>query len=99
MSAGPRRALLPLAFLGLAVALTASSAARAQPPGGSDRSHRIWQQNLTPEQIKAALARLGQGDEDADPFQDLLRQYLEKQNPNEDPEKLKEVIKQLTGNK
>jgi hypothetical protein len=101
MSVGPRRALLPLAFLGLAAALTVSSAARAQPPGGSDKSHRIWQQNLTPEQIKAALSRLGQGDGDgdADPFEEMLREYLGKQNPGLDKDQLDRTIKQLTGNK
>ena len=72
MTAG-RRALLSAGFLGLAVLLAAGSA-RAQ-----DReSHQLWQNNLTPEQIKAALARMGAGDlgGDLNPFQDMVKEYL-----------------------
>jgi hypothetical protein len=90
MSAGRRRVLLSAAFLGLATLLTASSA-RAQ-----DRSHKIWQQNLTPDQLKAALARLGGGDNNPDPFRDQIQNLMKQQEGKfgkEDIEKALELLK------
>jgi hypothetical protein len=70
MNAG-RRIVLSAAFLGLAVALT-STTARAQ-----DREpHKIWQSSLTPEQLKAALARMGGGGENRDPFRDQIMDLM-----------------------
>jgi hypothetical protein len=70
MTAG-RRIVLPAAFLALAVVLTATSA-RAQ-----DREpHRIWQHNLTAEQLKAALARMGGGGENLDPFRNQIMDLM-----------------------
>ena len=70
MSVGRRRYLLPLAFLGIAACFTSASVARAQPP------HTLWNDKLTPEQIKAALAKLSLGgDDENDPLHKMLREH------------------------
>src|SRR5688572_1675248 len=92
---GGRRVLLSAGFLALA-ALLGGPAARAQ-----DRSHQLWQQNLTPEQVKAALARMGAGEAgDLDPFQQMIKDHFLKNNPQfaKDPA-LQEAVKKLTANK
>ncbi len=95
MTAGRRWLLLCTTFLASAGLLTGGKLG-AQDNG----SHRLWQSNLSPEQIKAALARMGAGESgDLDPFQKLLKEYLEKNIKKGDPGKLDETIKKLTGNK
>jgi hypothetical protein len=94
MTAG-RRVLLPAGFLALAF-LLAHGTARGQQREGS---HELWQQNLTPEQVKTALARLGAGDFGGpDPFREMVRDYVLKNNPGlaNNPE-LRRAIEKLTG--
>ncbi len=95
MIAGRRRILLSAGFLSLAVLLT-TNPARAQ-----DGSHTLWgQRNLTPDQIREALARMGAGESgDLDPFQEMVKDYLLKNNPNMNPKLAADVIKKLTSDK
>ena len=61
MSVGRRRVLLPFAFLGARRVLPR---ARALPvPNRPTNPHKLWNDKLTPEQIKAALANLSLGGE------------------------------------
>ncbi|MCE9564831.1 MAG: hypothetical protein K8U57_22585 [Planctomycetes bacterium] len=96
MTAGRRRILLSAVFLGLASLLT-STPARAQDTS----SHKLWQTRpLTPDQVREALARMGAGESgDLDPFQEMVKDYLQKNNPQLDSDQTKEIIKRLTGDK
>jgi hypothetical protein len=87
MSAGQRRVLLSAAFFGLALLLTATTA-RAQ-----DRT--IWQSKLTPDQLKAALSRLGGGSENLDPFRDQILDMVKKQQPNFNEDEIKKALEIL----
>jgi hypothetical protein len=93
MSAG-RRVLLPLAFLGAAALLT-SGPARAQQ--FRPEPHEIWNNTLTPDQIKAAIEKLGLGgDGENDPLRKLLRDQLSKQFPNKSGKELDDFIRRAT---
>jgi hypothetical protein len=113
MTIGRRRVFLALSFLCLALVLT-GGLAHAQDPAKTNKSfrlspvgrippHPVWGGSLTPEQLKQALARLGQGDGDPEmgEFQEMLKNSLMKQNPNWDPNdpKLKQAIESIVGNK
>jgi hypothetical protein len=94
MSVGRRRLLLPLAFLGIAICFTSASVARAQGPG--ERSHRLWNDKLTPEQIKAALAKLSLGGDDGNgPLHKMLVEHMMKQDPRLSKELLDPIIKKM----
>ncbi|MBA4189967.1 MAG: hypothetical protein C0467_18435 [Planctomycetaceae bacterium] len=93
MKSGRRRALLSAGFLGLAVSIT-NSPARAQ-----EGSHTLWKSNLTPDQVRAALAQMGAGESGLDPFQDMVKDYLLKNNPTINPQQAEDLIKKLTGDK
>jgi hypothetical protein len=112
MTVGRRRLFLALSFFSLAAILT-SGLVRAQAPNqsvqaprqkGGSSPHEVWGANLTPDQLKAALARLGQGDGNPEmsQFQEMLKDYLSKQNdPKLDPNNplVQEAIKNLVGDK
>jgi hypothetical protein len=98
MSVGRRSLYLPLAFVALAVAITSTAQVRAQER--QQQAHRLWQNNLTPEQIKAALARIGQGDgPDLSMLQKLLQDYIQNQPNDFDKQQFEERFKQFTSNK
>ncbi|WP_439622807.1 hypothetical protein [Gemmata sp.] len=91
-----RRPALSAAFLGLVLAVApAPGPARAQ----DHHPHTIWQQSLTPEQVRAALARMGAGENGLDPFQEMVRDHLLKNNPGLQGGPAEEIIKRLTSDK
>jgi hypothetical protein len=90
MSVGRRCLLLPLAYLSLAYLFAHAGSARAQ--FGRQDSHELWNNTLTPAQIKEALDKLLIGDE-TDPFQKMLRDHLQKQYPGIPPAFLDAAIK------
>lgn len=97
---GRRGLPLSLAFLALAVLAVSAAPTRAQPRPGfppSEAPHRLWNDTLTPDQLKAALSKLADGG-DLDPFQKMVQDYLQKNNPGLDKNKTAELIKDLTGN-
>src|SRR5262245_35132457 len=101
MSSGRRGLVLSVAFLGLAVWLCTGRTAHAQPaqPGprfqpadsGPGR-HSIWQQQLTPEQIRELLSRFGQDDGKNDWFEKMLFDAVKEKNPNVNDEQVKSTI-------
>src|SRR5690242_2895760 len=109
MSTGRRGILLSVAFLAAALWLCPNKRAQAQPiqfqpvqPGFRDPQagrHTIWQQTLTPEQIRALLAKFGQEEGKADWFEELLRKTVKEQNPDADPAEVDATIKKLLANK
>jgi hypothetical protein len=86
MPVGRRHVVLALAFLSLSVL---TSTARAQ----QGHAHEIWTPTLTPEQLKAALAKLAI-DGSTDPLEKLLRDHLQKERPDIDPRLRDFAIKQ-----
>lgn len=73
---GRRRFVLPFAFLAMSACVSVG-VARAQPP------HKVWNEKLTPEQIKAALAKLSLGGEDEnDPLHKMLRDHMVEKYPD-----------------
>ncbi|MBN9118338.1 MAG: hypothetical protein J0I06_04110 [Planctomycetes bacterium] len=104
MSAGRRGFVLSVAFLGLAVGLCASRSAHAQPdrfhptdPGAG--RHVIWQQQLSPDQIRGVLSRFGQDDGKNDWFEKMLFDTVKDRNPGVDDEQVKAAIKRLMSDK
>ncbi|MBA4064202.1 MAG: hypothetical protein C0501_10900 [Isosphaera sp.] len=95
MSAG-RRALLSAALLGSA-ALLAGGRAR-----GQDRSHDLWQSDLSADRIRAALARLKTDGAGLDPFQRAVKDHLFRNNPdalkNFPPGMIDQAIKKIAEN-
>lgn len=79
MPVGRRRLFLPAAFIGLAILLGNASDLPAQQ--GREPPHVIWNNTLTPEQIKAALSKLAIGGDENDPLQKMLSEQLQKQYP------------------
>lgn len=93
MTAGRRGVLLSLGFLALAVLLIRVSPVQAQP----DRPHELWSSSMTPAQIKAALANLGQGGElDTNPFQQQIERLLK--DKKHSPEDIQKALKLLKDN-
>ena len=86
MPVGRRRFVLALAFLSF-VLLSTSARAQQGP------SHEIWNKTLTPEQLKAALAKLAIVDS-TNPLEKLLRDHLQKERPDIDPALRDFAIKQ-----
>ena len=73
-----------------------------QPGGFRDPGlghHTIWQQNLSPDQIRALLARFGQDEGKGDWFEELLRKTVKERNPEADPAEVDATIKKLLANK
>lgn len=107
MSAGRRGLFLSVAFLGLALWLCPTPRAQAQPirvdpvrPNDPQAGrHRIWQSELSPEQIRELLARFGQDDGKGDPFEDLIRQLVRDKNPNADPKQVDAAVKRFMEDK
>ena len=92
MSVGSRHLLSTAAFLGWAIVFASPGAARGQQ--WETGSHKLWNEKLTPEQIKAALAKLALGGDDKDdPLQKMLREQLGKQYPQLPQEILDAAIK------
>ncbi len=113
-----RRLVLTLGFLSLSVALSSVQVHAQQgmkksilPPPVIAQSHP-WDANLTPEQLKEALSRYGQGQGDPglDEFEKTLGKMLADQFPGVDPailkgllnnkelmEKAKQIAKQKAG--
>jgi len=98
MIAGHRRWLLALSFLTLAVSIALSRPVQAQ----QRQSHELWTSQLTPEQIKAALATLSQGDGRNNLFEEqflkLLQERLKQDNQPHRPEDLEKALKLLKDN-
>jgi hypothetical protein len=90
MTVGRREFVLPLAFLVGAALFSSQSAVRAQQR--SDRSHQLWTENLTPDQIKAALSKLSLGTDKDDPLHKMMREHLQKQFPKLPSEFLDSLI-------
>jgi hypothetical protein len=105
MSAGRRGVILSVAFLGLALWLCPAKRAlaqqpmRAQPNDPGPGRHKIWKQDLTPDQIRDLLGRFGQDDGKGDPFEDLLRRALRDKNPNASKEQVDAAAKQFMNDK
>lgn len=106
MMVGRRRLLLALGFFCLAAGLTSGQVrAQATRQNGGGPPHEVWGSSLTPDQLKAALARLGSGQADGNPemgqFQEMLKDYLLKQNPTLDPNdpQVQQAMKNIVGNK
>jgi hypothetical protein len=113
MSAGRRGLLLSVAFLGLALWVCRGERAQAQPmrpqPGGwqppmqADPNvgrHTIWQQYLTPDQIRKALGNYSHGENGTnDLLRQLIREEVKKKNPNIDDTKLDAAIDRILGDK
>jgi hypothetical protein len=91
--AGRRRLLLPCAFLGIAVSFTNAGTSRAQMKLPADPPHKLWNAKLTPEQIKAALAKLSLGDDENGSLHKLMREHLQQQFPEVPRELLDSFIK------
>jgi hypothetical protein len=90
MIAGRRFLLCCSSFLGLALLLI-SGTARAQ-----DSPHRLWKSNLTPEQLKAALAGLAAGEgTQTDAFKDQILDLMRKEHPNFSKEDIENALKIL----
>jgi len=95
MTAGYRRSLgLVCAFL------SAASLTSGAVHGQENPSHRLWLGYLTPDQVKAALARLT-ADEGTtnEALEKLIKEYLAKNGTPTDPQKLDEAIRRITGDK
>jgi hypothetical protein len=111
MSAARRSSLLAVTFVGLALWLTPSRQAHAQPirvqpiqPGFRPADpqagrHSIWTHELSPEQIRAILSKFGQDDGKNDWFEQMLRDAVQKENPNADPKQVDAAIKRLLSDK
>jgi hypothetical protein len=104
MSAGRRGVLLSLIFLGAALSLCPAQRATAQPgrnqpndPGAG--RHKLWRQELSPEEIRAILARFGQDDGKGDPLEELMQKLLKQQNPDVNDERLREAAKRFLNDK
>ena len=89
--AGRRRFLLPFAFLGIAVWFTSASISRAQ--FAAESPHKLWNEKLTPEQIKAALAKLSLRDDENGPLHKMLVEHMIQQDPRLSKELLDPLIK------
>lgn len=108
MSAGRRGPLLSVAFALLALWLCQGTRAHAQfqqpmRPLGNDPGagrHNIWQQQLSPDQIRQLFSQFGQGDnESAKQLEDLIRDSVMKKNPNADPKQVDAALKKLMSDK
>jgi hypothetical protein len=111
MSVGRRGLMLSVAFLVPAVWLCPTKRVQAQPiqfqpvqpnfrpndPGPG--RHSVWQSQLSPEQIRALLARFGQDDGKTDWFEELLRKSVKERNPNANDAEVDATIKKLLANK
>ncbi len=95
MTAGYRRSLGLVCVYLLAVSLT-SGATHAQ----ENPSHRLWLSHLSPDQVKAALARLTADEATTnEALEKLIKEYLAKNGTPTDPQKLDEAIRRITGDK
>jgi hypothetical protein len=111
MSAARRSSLLAVTFVVLALNLAPNKRAHAQPirvqpvqPGFRPADpqagkHTIWNHELSPEQIRALLSKFGQDDGKNDWFEQMLRDTVQKQNPNADPKQVDAAIKRLLADK
>lgn len=110
MSAGRRGLLLSLGFVVASLALCAGPRARAQPTprfqiqgppaGPGTGQHRIWNQSLTPDQVREALMRFGKGDAGADELiLRLLRQAIRQKNPDATPDQVDALARKLLASK
>lgn len=88
MLVGRRGLVLSLNFLTLVLFITSGHPVRAQQPG----SHRLWGNDLTPEQLKAALAKLS-GDGEDNPFQEQIERLLKEKRHN--PDDIQKALKLL----
>jgi hypothetical protein len=91
MTAG-RRAVLSAALLGPAAVLAGPARAQHWP---QRESHEVWSSDLSADRIKAALARL-KADGGADPFGQMVKDHLLKNNPWIDPKVAEDLIRQFT---
>src|SRR4051812_26857705 len=85
MSTGRRGLLLSAAFFALMLGLRSSAHAQPpfrQPPDPQNGKHDIWQNNLTPDQIRELRMRFGKGDKNAgNSLEDAIRDKVLKNNP------------------
>lgn len=84
-----RRPLLCLLFLGSACALGTATPAAGQSPT----------EPLTPEQVRAVLARIGGLPPDQDPFNEMIRQHIEQRGLRVDPAELQKAIDKIRNDK
>ncbi len=102
MSAGRRGLVLSVAFLGLALWLSPAKRAHAQfpqPVQNGPGKHAIWQQNLSPDQVRELLAKFGQTDGKEDPFEELVRRLVQDKNRGADPKQVDDAVKRFMNNK
>lgn len=61
-------------------------------------SHRLWQETLTAEQVRAALNRRG-GDEETEWLRQLVRDQILREHPTTDPRQLEDAIRRIMGDR
>lgn len=88
-----RGLLVPIALLGPAV-MSGVGPVGAQDVG----SHHLWQETLTAEQVRAALARRG-GGEDTEWLRQLVRDQILREHPTTDPRQLEDAIRRIMGDR
>src|SRR5438128_1557523 len=104
MSAGRRGLLLSVTFLGLVAGITRDARAQPQPitspPDPQVGRHDLWQQNLSPDQIRDKLGKFGIGSSDAlSPLERMLLDALKEKYPNSDPKQREAIAKKILADK
>lgn len=98
MFANHRGSMLAWCFLTLAVLTATTTPVLAQ----QRQPHEIWSPNLSPDQIKSALATLGQGGDAGYPFEEqvmrLLQDRLKQDNQPHRREDIEKALKLLKDN-
>jgi hypothetical protein len=94
-----RPLLLCVLFLGSVWVVGSPTPAAGQVGTVQDAGPYLPGATMTPEQVRAALGRIGGLPPDQDPFNELIRQHIARQGHKVDPKLLQEAIDKVRGNK